>query len=43
MAEKKGVFVDAAEIPGVVVLDGKACPEEGTVGTTRLKRVSLGI
>ena len=27
MAEKKGAFVDAAEVPGVVVLDGKAYGE----------------
>lgn len=29
MAEKKGAFVDAAEVPGVVVLDGKAYREAG--------------
>ena len=29
MAEKKGVFVDAAEVPGVVVMDGKAYGEAG--------------
>lgn len=29
MAEKKGAFVDAAEVPGVVVLDGKAYGEAG--------------
>ena len=29
MAEKEGAFVDAAEVPGVVVLDGKAYGETG--------------
>ena len=29
MAEKKGAFVDAAEVPGVVALDGKAYGETG--------------
>lgn len=29
MAEKKGAFVDAAEVPGVAVLDGKAYGEAG--------------
>ena len=29
MTEKKGAFVDAAEVPGVVVMDGKAYGEAG--------------
>lgn len=29
MTEKKGAFVDAAEVPGVVVLDGQAYGKAG--------------
>ena len=29
MVEKKGAFVDAEEVPGVAVLDGKAYGEAG--------------
>lgn len=29
MAEKKDAFVDAAEVPGVVILDGKAYGKAG--------------